>query len=110
MLLSWRAPGRAGVVDQDVDIAHALQCFIGQARDVGLLGRIGGNPARVDAFVLQIGGCLLEVARLARADHQPGAGLAQGPRDLKAQAARAARNQCGLARKVEELMHMSCHG
>ena len=110
MILGRRTPGRTGVVDQDVDIAHALQRLIGQAHDLGLFGAVSGNPARINTGGLQLGGCLFQIFRLARTEHDFGAGFAQRMRQLQAQAARAAGNQGGLARQIEKLLDGASHG
>ena len=109
MVFGRRAPGGAGVVDQDVHVAHALQRLVGQAADVLFLGAVGGDPARVDAGGLQLGGGLLQVVGLARAQHDPRAGFAQRVGHLQAQAARAAGDQGGLAVEVEQLRNGTGH-
>jgi hypothetical protein len=102
--LGRRAPAGARVVDEDVDRAHALQRLVGQAAGVFFLRAVGGDPARVDAGGLQLGRGLLQVFGLARAQHDPGAGLAERVGHLQAQAARAAGDEGGLAGEVEELL------
>ena len=111
VVFGGRAPGGAGVVDQNVHIAHALQGFVGQAVDFAFLGAVGGNPAGVNAGGLQLGGGLFQVSGLARAEHDLGTGFAQGVGHLQAQAARAAGDQCGLAGQVKQLLDGACgHG
>ena len=61
------------------------------------LRAVGGDPARVDAGGLQVGGGLLQVVGLARGQHDARAGLAQRLGHLQAQAARAAGDERGLA-------------
>ena len=42
------APGCAGIVDQNIDMAHAFDGFVAQRPDVGFFGAIGGNPVHVN--------------------------------------------------------------
>ena len=68
VVLGRRAPGGAGVVDQDVDLAQALHRLVARpCCDLRRVAGVGGDPARVDALGLQVGGGLLQVGRLARA-------------------------------------------
>ena len=80
-------PRRTGVVHQNVHIAHALQGFVGEAVDFRVLGAIGGDPAGIDASGLQFGAGLLQVFRLAGAEHDFGASFAQRVGHLQAQSA-----------------------
>ncbi len=99
----------AGVVDQDVHVAHTLQGLVSQAVDVGLLRSVGGDPAGVDAGGLQVGHGLFQVSRLARAEHDARTRLAQRMGHLQAQAARAAGDERGLALEIEELLNGAGH-
>ena len=63
MVLGGRAPGRAGVVDQDVDVAEARDRVLRDAHDLARLAQVGGDPDRLDAALLQMRRRLLEVAR-----------------------------------------------
>ena len=49
MILGRRAPGGAGVVDEDVDVAQLRDGFVGEALHLGGLARIGSDPLRGDA-------------------------------------------------------------
>ncbi len=109
VVFGGRAPGRAGIVDQNVHITHALQGFIGQAPQVSLLRAVGGDPARIDAGGLQVGCGLFQIRRLARAQHDPGAGLAQRMRQLQAQPARATGDKSRLAGEVKQLLDGAGH-
>jgi hypothetical protein len=84
---------------------------VGQAADVGLHRAVGGDPAGVDAGGLQVGHGLFQIGGLARTQHDARACLAQRVRHLQAQAARAAGDEGGLAREVEQLLNSACgHG
>jgi hypothetical protein len=54
MVLGRRAPGGAGVVDEDVDVAELRQRLVGQPGDFGIARAIGGDPFRRDAARLQV--------------------------------------------------------
>jgi hypothetical protein len=104
VVLGRRAPGGAGVVDEDVDAAEALHrggdhalAFFGQRG-------IGGDPAGIDAARVKMSRGLREVIGLARAQHDAGAGLAEAFGDLQAEAARAASDEGRLAFQVEEFV------
>ena len=110
MVLGRRPPGGAGVVDQDVDIAHTLQGLIGQPMDLGVAGAVGSHPARVNASSLQLGAGLFQVRRFARTDHDPGTRLAQRMGHLQPKPAGAARDQGRLAGEVKQLLNGARHG
>jgi hypothetical protein len=82
-----RAPGSAGVVDEDVHMAEAFDGFIRQRADVRFLRAVGSDPVDVDAGGLEFGSRFLQVFSLARAQHDFGAGFAERLRQLQAQAA-----------------------
>ena len=84
-------------------VDEAMQRLAGDAPDLGRLARIGGDPARVDALVLQMRGGFLEVRGLARRQQHARAGLAERLGDLQAEPARAAGDDRRAAGKVEEL-------
>ena len=109
VVFGGRTPGRARVVHEDVDRAHALQGFVREAMDVFLLGAVSSDPARVDASSLKLGGRLLQVFGLARRQHDARPRLTQRMGHLQAEATRAAGHQCGLASQVKELFHGSGH-
>ena len=103
VVLGRRAPGGAGVVDQDVDLAQALHRLVADLLDLRRVAGVGGHPARVDALGLQVRGGLFQVGRLARGEQDLRAGLAQALGDLQPQAARAAgdeRRSCRSGRRV----------
>ena len=103
MILGRRAPGRAGVVDQDVDLAEPADRVLRDAHDLARLAQVGGDPDCLDAVALELRRRFLEVAGLARREHDLGAGLAERLGDLQAEAARAAGDERGLAREIEQL-------
>ena len=65
MVFGRCTPGRAGIVDQNVHIAHALQGLIGQAGNFVIFGAICSDPACVDARSLQFSHCGLQVCSFA---------------------------------------------
>ena len=67
------------------------------ADDLARLAQVGGDPERLDACGLQVRRGFLEVAGLARGQHDARAGLAERLGDLQAEAARAAGDERGLA-------------
>ena len=77
VLLSGRAPGRTGVIDQDVHMAQACNGVVCQARHVGVLAGIGGNPLSLDAFALELRNGSLELGCLARREQHRRTGLAR---------------------------------
>ena len=103
----WSSAGApqvgAGVVDQDVDVTEAFERLGAHLVHLRRVARIGRDPARVDALVLQVRGGFFEVARLARREHDLGAGFAERLGDLQAEAARAAGDQRVPASEVEQL-------
>jgi hypothetical protein len=109
VVLGGCAPGGAGVVDEDVDLAEPLHRLVRDALDLFGLARVGGDPARVDALVLQVRGGFLEVACLARGQQDLGAGFAQRLGDLQPEAARAAGDQRRLAGQVEQCLDRCAH-
>ena len=110
MVLGRGAPSGTGVVDQDVDRAHPLGGFNGQATDVFFLAAVGSNPAGIDARGLQLGRSDFQVGSLARAEHDLGPGFSQRMGHLQAQSARAARDQGNLPGEVKQLLNSACHG
>jgi hypothetical protein len=104
-----RAPGGASVVDQDVDLAQAAHRFVADLLDLRRVGRIGCDPACVDALGLQVGGGFFQVGCLARCEQDLGAGFAQRFGNLQTQATRAAGDDGGLARQVEQLLDRCAH-
>ncbi len=103
------APGGASVVDQDVDVAHALHRLAGQAVDFSLLGAVRRNPAGINARGLQFGGGRFQVRSLARTEHDFGSSLAQRMRHLQAQAARATGDEYSFSLEVEQLLDGTGH-
>jgi hypothetical protein len=109
MVFGGSAPGGACVVHQDVHLAHASQGLVGQPADFLFLAAVRGNPACVDARVLQLGRGFFQVGGLARSQHDPRAGLTQCVGHLKTQSTGAAGDECGLALEVEQLRNGACH-
>ncbi len=87
MIFRGCAPGGARVVDQDVDVAHALQRFVDQPPDVFFLAAVRRDPARVDAGCLQAGRRFFEIGGFARRQHDLRAGLAERMRHLQSKPA-----------------------
>jgi hypothetical protein len=69
--------------------------------DFLFLGAVRGDPARVDSRRLQFGGGLLQVTGLARGQHDPRPGFAQGMGHLQPQASRTTGHECRLAFEIE---------
>ena len=94
VFLGRRAPGRAGVVDQDIDSAVVLDHRLDQRRHLLGLGQVidHGQAHRCRASC-KIGFGFLEFAGLARADGDLRAHLAQALGDLQSEAARTAGDQ-----------------
>ena len=110
VILGCRAPGGAGVVDEDVHLAETRHRVLRHPHDLARLAHVGSDPERLDAALLQMPGRFLEVAGLARGEQDAGAGLAERLGDLQAEAARAAGDERGLAGKVEQLANGGAHG
>ena len=104
------APGHIHVIHQNVDVAHAVQCFIHQAANVGLLGDIGGHPAGIDASALQVSHGQFQVVGRAGGEHEARTRLTQCVRHLQAQAAGAVRHQGGFATEVKQSLNGAGHG
>src|SRR5439155_26236106 len=100
MLFGRRAPGGAGVVDEDVDLPQALQRFTGDTLNFFGLAHVGRDPARVDALGLQVCRRLFEIAGLARAQQNLRARFTERLGDLQPEAARAAGDERRLALEV----------
>ena len=101
MVFGRGTPGGAGIVDQDIDVAEALQRFRYQRRDSRLLRQIGGNRAGVDAARLEMGHRFIEIGLLARRQNDFRALLAQSFGNLQTQPARSASHERGLPGKVK---------
>ncbi len=61
-------------------------------------------------LTLQVGSSFLQVAGLARREHDSRAGFAEGLGDLQAEAARAPGDEGRLALEAEQLQDGSAHG
>ena len=104
MILGRRAPACARVVDEDVDVAEALDRFSDQRlRAIGR-AEIRGDRARFDAELLQMLDRLVEFVLLACRKNQLRALLAQRFGDLQPESARASGDECGAAGEVEEFL------
>ena len=109
MVFSRCAPSRAGVVNQNIHMAKALDGLVGQCADVGFFGAVGGNPVHVNAGRFQGGSRFNQVFGFARTQHDFGTRFAQRLRHLQAQAARAASHEGGFALEVKQLLNGAGH-
>ncbi|MCY1282394.1 hypothetical protein D9M70_312320 [compost metagenome] len=99
-----RAPGGAGVVDQDVQLADLSRQLRRQGLHPGFAGQVGGDPVAF-AQGAQLGGGLRAGLGIAGADIDPGAGLDETLGDHLADAAGAAGDQGGTAFQGEVRGH-----
>ena len=76
MLLGRCAPGGAGVVDQHIDRAQALQRLGAKPLQIGLLGAVGHDPLRLDPLRLEPLRRFVEFIALARHQQHARTGLA----------------------------------
>src|SRR6185436_20789969 len=102
-------PGRAGVVDEDVDLAEPGQRVLSDANDLARLAQVGGDPDRLDVLRLPVRRRFLQITGLARGQQDARAGLAERLGDLQAEPARSAGHERGLARKIEQLSNGGAH-
>ena len=112
MVLGRRAPGGAGVVDEDVDVAERSRSprRPGAATSAGWLA-VGGDPvARRCRAACRSAAASSRSAALRDAEHDARAGLAERLGDLQAQAARAAGDERGAARQVEQRLDAAAFG
>ena len=77
MLFGGCSPTGASVVDKNIDMAQVFERIACELMDFGFVLAIGGKPLRVNALGLQAGGGAFEFVRLACAQYDAGAGLAQ---------------------------------
>ncbi len=104
MLLRRLRPGGMGVVDQNIDIADALQGLGHQLLQIGFQCAVGRHPARINADGLQLGSGGLQFVGQAIAQHDARACLAQGLRHLQPQTSRASGDEGGFAGEVKQLL------
>src|SRR5690606_9912887 len=97
-----RAPARAGVVDQDVDVAEGGDRGIDQAVDRLGPGDVGGEGLGADVALAKLRQRSVEFGVLARGDHHAGTVIAQRLRDLQAKPARPAGDEDDTAIEVEQ--------
>ena len=107
--LERRTPGRAGVVDQDVQVRLARRVGRHEAADAGLGGHVGGQRL-ARAQCRQLGGGGVARRGLARRDVDAGARPQEAGRDHAADAARATGDERAaptkiLRRKILNLCH-----
>src|SRR5258706_6503421 len=108
MLFGGRAPGGAGVVDEDVDSAEFLQHLLGARRDRLALAQVADIGRRLDLLLLKMSHGLVELVFLARGDRDLGAHFAERFGHLQPEPARAAGDERGASAKLEQLSHV--HG
>ncbi|MNV92318.1 hypothetical protein D3C71_1868970 [compost metagenome] len=95
------APGRAGVVDQDVDRTVGADDLIDQRRDRRQIADIAGECLRIDAERPQVRDGGVEFVLLARGDRDLGAEFAERLGHLQAEAARAAGDERDAPLEIE---------
>src|SRR5215469_15943193 len=103
VLEGWRSPGRARVVDQNLEARGLGEHFVEERLDLVGLGNVGreGDRAPPRAFPDQ-GGCLLTRPGLAGGEKDIGPRLGQSDRQVPPDASAAAGHERGLAREVEK--------
>ena len=106
-LLLLTAPFAAPLRAQDAPIVVTMAPCEGKRPVQGFYVKSSRDLAHKGS--LQVGGSLLQVGRLARGEHDLGAGLTQRMRHLQAEPARAACDEGHLAGEVEELHHGCGH-
>src|SRR5574337_9532 len=104
------APGRPGVVDQDVDLADPIEGRVGQPEYRAVAAAGGGDPLGLDPLPHQLLLSTLESLGLSRTDHNTGALRTEGLGDLQAQPARAAGDKGGAAFEAEQVGDGGGHG
>jgi len=102
------APSRAGVVDQNVNLAELRDCLCGKALDVRILRVVRGNPFRPNTKAFQVLPGSFQFVLVSGGQHQASATLAQNLRDLEAEASRSAGDEHRPPREVESLEN-TCH-
>ena len=111
MILGRRAPGGAGVVHQDVDLARIAAGLLRRRRDGFAPADVADIGSGIDLPLFQMGDGFVELVLLARGDRDPGAHLAERLGHLQAEAARAAGDErvpSPQAEKVKNLHPFSC--
>ena len=100
--LGRRAPGDAGVVDEDIETAVALRDLVDERFDRRRVGHVAARGADVEAGGAQLGLGRLQPLGTSAGDRHRRAGLGQPLGDLSAQPARAAGDERHPAGQVEE--------
>jgi hypothetical protein len=110
-LRQGRLAARAGVVDQDVEPAVALDRLAHQPLDGRRVGHVGHAKSGPAARVFdQVHGLLRHLDRSVDVDHDGRATGRQVARDSAADVARAARDQRHLALELVTLLHRPSSG
>ena len=82
VVFSRSPPGRTCIVDQDINVAHALDAFFSQCTDVSLFATVGSNPISVNTYYFELSDSLHQVISFARADDDFSSGFTQSMRHL----------------------------
>ena len=101
-------PGRAGVVDENVDRPECGDNAFDHRRNGSEVRHVADHRQRLDPQGLQVFCRFLQFLRLTRRDGHLGAQFAHRFRHLQAQTARPAGHQRGAARQVKEFFQ--AHG
>ena len=96
----------ADIVDEDVDRAGLREHAVAEVLADGRIGNIGGKgPGLAPALPHLVGGFCKRL-RIARVQHDVGAGLGRGKRDHPPEAAAAAGDEQALAVQPESIEHV----
>ena len=104
MVFGVRAPGRAGIVDQDVDLAVTRHHRRDNRRRGFRFAQIGCDGQHLDALAGQMRACFFELGGLARGDRHRGTHFTERFGDLQAQPARTAGDDRHPAAQIHQFL------